>query len=49
MTSILPVLSGARIIISIAIIIAFVGCRAVSWVAGFISFISFKMNNNPMR
>lgn len=42
MTSILPVLSGVRMIISVAIIIAFVGCRAVS-------FILFKVNNNPIR
>lgn len=35
-------LSGVRMIISVAIIIAFVGCRAVS-------FILFKVNNNPIR
>lgn len=42
MTWILPVLSGARMIISVAIIIALVGCRTVS-------FILFKVNNNPVR
>lgn len=42
----LPVLSGARIIISSAVIKGSAGCKAVSWAVGFIAFILFKMNNN---